>query len=89
MLLIILQFSQVIGILQAENIDVSAGTQNMEEDLIELELFISLQLLKKLIDIILVSNQQQRVTLGDIARLNLDMKTASSVAKVLEKMEFF
>ena len=84
-----LTISQVMSILQAENVDISAGTQNMGRRSYRIRTvhkFVTPQDIK---DIILVSNQEQRVTVADIATVDFGYATPSTVAMFLGKDGIF
>jgi HAE1 family hydrophobic/amphiphilic exporter-1 len=84
-----LTIPQVISILQAENIDVSAGTQNMGRRSYRIRTVHKFTTPQEIRDIILVSNMEQRVTVGDIAEVDFGYETASSVAMFLGKDGIF
>ena len=84
-----LTIPQVIGILQKENIDVSAGTQNMGRRAYRIRTVHKFSSIQDIKDIILVSNQEQRVTVGDIATIDFGYETPNSVAMFLGKDGIF
>ena len=84
-----LTISQVINILQAENVDISAGTQNMGRRSYRIRTVHKFTTPEDIKNIILVSNQEQRVTIGDIATVDFGYETASSVAMFLGKDGIF
>ena len=61
-----LTISEVMNILQAENVDISAGTQNMGRRSYRIRTVHKFATPQDIKDIILVSNQEQRVTVADI-----------------------
>ncbi|MDD2887413.1 MAG: efflux RND transporter permease subunit [Aliarcobacter sp.] len=84
-----LTIPQVIDILQAENVDISAGTQNMGRRSYRIRTvhkFLSPQDIK---DVILVSNREQRVTVGDVATVDFGYETPSTVAMFFGKDGIF
>lgn len=84
-----LTIPQVIDTLQKENIDVSAGTQNMGRRSYRIRTVHKFTSPQDIKDIILVSNREQRVTVADIASVNFGYETASSVAMFLGKDGIF
>lgn len=84
-----LTIPQVINILQKENVDVSAGTQNMGRRAYRIRTVHKFSTPQEIKDIILVSNQEQRVTVGDIADVDFGYETANSVAMFLGKDGIF
>ncbi len=84
-----LTIPQVIGILQSENVDVSAGTQNMGRRAYRIRTVHKFSSIQDIKDIILVSNQEQRVTVGDVATVNFGYETPNSVAMFLGKDGIF
>lgn len=84
-----LTIPQVIDILKAENVDVSAGTQNMGRRAYRIRTVHKFTTLQEIRDIILISNQEQRVTVADIADVDFGYETANSVAMFLGKDGIF
>ena len=84
-----LTIPQVIGILQKENIDVSAGTQNMGRRAYRIRTIHKFSSIQDIKDVILVSNQEQRVRVSDVAEVNFGYETPSSVAMFLGKDGIF
>ncbi len=84
-----LTIPQVINVLQKENVDVSAGTQNMGRRAYRIRTVHKFTTPQEIKDIILVSNQEQRVTVGDVATVEFGYETASSVAMFLGKDGIF
>lgn len=84
-----LTIPQVIGILQSENIDVSAGTLNMGRRAYRIRTVHKFTTPQDIEDIILVSNQEQRVRVGDIAKVDFGYETPSTVAMFLGKDGIF
>ena len=84
-----LTISQVINTLQAENVDVSAGTQNMGRRSYRIRTVHKFSTPQEIKDIILVSNQEQRVTVADIADVDFGYETPSTVAMFLGKDGIF
>lgn len=84
-----LTIPQVINILQNENVDVSAGTQNMGRRSYRIRTVHKFSSTQDIKDIILVSNREQRVTVGDIADVDFGYATPSTVAMFLGKDGIF
>ncbi|RXJ83591.1 efflux RND transporter permease subunit [Arcobacter cloacae] len=84
-----LTIPQVIGILQSENIDVSAGTLNMGRRAYRIRTVHKFTTPQDIEDIILVSNQEQRVRVGDIAKVDFGYETPNTVAMFLGKDGIF
>ena len=84
-----LTIPQVIDILQKENVDISAGTQNMGRRSYRIRTVHKFATPEDIKNIILVSNREQRVTVADIATVELGYETASSVAMYLGKDGIF
>ena len=84
-----LTIPQVIDILQKENVDISAGTQNMGRRSYRIRTVHKFATPEDIKNIILVSNREQRVTVADIATVDLGYETASSVAMYLGKDGIF
>ncbi|MBP9490448.1 MAG: efflux RND transporter permease subunit [Aliarcobacter sp.] len=84
-----LTISQVMSILQAENVDISAGTQNMGRRSYRIRTVHKFATPQDIKDIILVSNQEQRVTVADIATVDFGYATPSTVAMFLGKDGIF
>lgn len=84
-----LTIPQVINTLQSENIDVSAGTLNMGRRAYRIRTVHKFATPQDIKDIILVSNQEQRVRVGDIAQVDFGYETPSTVAMFLGKDGIF
>jgi len=84
-----LTISQVTGILQNENVNVSAGVQNMGRRSYRIRTVHKFATAQDIKDIILISNREQRVTLGDVAKVDFGYQTAKSVAMFLGKDGIF
>ena len=84
-----LTIPQVIDTLQAENVDVSAGTLNMGRRAYRIRTVHKFSTPQDIKDIILVSNQEQRVRIGDIAQVDFGYETANTVAMFLGKDGIF
>lgn len=84
-----LTIPQVIDILQKENIDVSAGTQNMGRRAYRIRTVHKFSSIQDIKNVILVSNQEQRVSVGDVAIVDFGYETANSVAMFLGKDGIF
>lgn len=84
-----LTIPQVINTLQSENIDVSAGTLNMGRRAYRIRTVHKFATPQDIKDIILVSNQEQRVRVEDIAQVDFGYETPSTVAMFLGKDGIF
>ncbi|KAB7885828.1 MMPL family transporter [Poseidonibacter ostreae] len=84
-----LTIPQVTRILQSENINVSAGVQNMGRRSYRIRTVHKFATAQDIKDIILISNREQRVTLGDVANVDFGYQTAKSVAMFLGKDGIF
>ncbi|WP_072681212.1 efflux RND transporter permease subunit [Arcobacter sp. LA11] len=84
-----LTISQVINILQSENVDVAAGIQNIERRAYRIRTVHKFASTKDIENTILISNREQRVTVGDIAKVDFGYETANSVAMFLGKDGMF
>ncbi|KAB7886858.1 efflux RND transporter permease subunit [Poseidonibacter ostreae] len=84
-----LTIPQVTNILQSENINVSAGVQNMGRRSYRIRTVHKFATAQDIKDIILISNREQRVTLGDVANVDFGYQTAKSVAMFLGKDGIF
>ena len=84
-----LTMKQVIATLQGENIDVAAGVLNLGRRAYRIRTVNKFASIKDIEDILLVSNREQRVTVGDVADVNFGYQTASSVAMFFGKDGIF
>lgn len=84
-----LTIGQVTQALQNENVDISAGIQNMGRRSYRIRTVHKFASTQDIKDIILISNREQRVTVGDIAEVNFGYETANSVAMFLGKDGIF
>ncbi len=84
-----LTIAEVTRILQAENVNVSAGVQNMGRRSYRIRTVHKFSNAQDIKDIILISNREQRVTLGDVAEVDFGYQTAKSVAMFLGKDGIF
>ncbi len=80
---------QVISILQSENIDVSAGIQNIQRRAYRIRTVSKFTTTKDIESRILISKADQKVTVGDIAKVSFGYETASTVAMFLGKDGIF
>ncbi len=78
-----LTIPQVISILQNENVDVSAGLQNLERRSYRIRTVHKFKTIKDIEDVILISNREQRVRVKDLAKVNFGYETPSSVGMFL------
>ncbi|RXK04439.1 efflux RND transporter permease subunit [Halarcobacter bivalviorum] len=84
-----LTIPQVINILQNENVDVSAGLQNLERRSYRIRTVHKFKSIKDIEEVILISNREQRVRVRDIAKVNFGYETPSTVAMFLGKDGIF
>jgi HAE1 family hydrophobic/amphiphilic exporter-1 len=84
-----LTIPQVISILQGENVDISAGTLNLERRSYRIRTVNKFKSAKDIENTILISNRDQKVIVSDIADVNFGYDTASSVAMFLGKDGIF
>jgi len=84
-----LTIAEVTRILQSENVNISAGIQNMGRRSYRIRTVHKFTSAQDIKDIILVSNREQRVTLGDVADVDFGYETAQSVAMFLGKDGIF
>lgn len=84
-----LTIPQVINILQSENVDVAAGIQNIDRRAYRIRTVHKFASTKDIEDTIVISNREQRVTIGDIAKVDFGYQTANSVAMYLGKDGIF
>ncbi|AXX91708.1 acriflavin resistance protein [Malaciobacter molluscorum LMG 25693] len=75
-----LTVNKVIDVLRSENIDVSAGIQNMGRRAYRIRTVHKFRSTTDIEKIVIVSNRDQRVTIGDIADVDFGYQTANSVA---------
>lgn len=75
-----LTISQVINILKNENVDVSAGVQNISRRAFRIRTVHKFSTIDDIENVVLISNREQRVSLRDVATVNFGYKTASTVA---------
>lgn len=84
-----LTIPQVIGILQAENVDISSGTQNMGRRSYRIRTVHKFKTPQDIRDVILISNREQRVTVADVATVDFGYETPSTVAMFFGKDGIF
>lgn len=84
-----LTISEVINILQNENVDVSAGIQNIERRAYRIRTVHKFSSTKDIENIILISNREKRVRISDIAKVDFGYETAQTVAMFLGKDGIF
>jgi hydrophobic/amphiphilic exporter-1 (mainly G- bacteria), HAE1 family len=84
-----LTIAEVTRILQSENVNISAGIQNMGRRSYRIRTVHKFTSAQDIKDIILISNREQRVTLGDVANVDFGYQTAQSVAMFLGKDGIF
>ncbi|MCK5110139.1 MAG: efflux RND transporter permease subunit [Arcobacteraceae bacterium] len=84
-----LTINQVMQTLQTENVDVAAGVLNLGRRAYRIRTVHKFTTTKDIEDVILISNREQRVTVGDIAKVDFGYATANSVAMYLGKDGIF
>jgi len=84
-----LTIPEVMNILQNENIDVSAGIQNLERRSYRIRTVHKFKTIEDIKKVILISNREQRVRVEDIAKVNFGYETPSTVAMFLGKDGIF
>lgn len=84
-----LTINSVINTLQSENVDISAGIQNLERRSYRIRTVHKFKTIKDIEEVILVSNREQRVRVKDVATVNFGYETASTVAMFLGKDGIF
>lgn len=84
-----LTISQVINILQNENVDVAAGIQNLERRAYRIRTVHKFSTPVDIENVVLISNREQRVRVKDIATVEFGYATASTVAMFLGKDGIF
>ncbi len=84
-----LTVNQVINILKNENVDVSAGVQNMGRRAYRIRTVNKFATTKDIESVVLVSNRDQRVLVSDVATVDFGYETASGVAMFMGKDGIF
>ncbi|MCP4969324.1 MAG: efflux RND transporter permease subunit [Arcobacter sp.] len=84
-----LTISNVINILRNENVDVSAGIQNIQRRAYRIRTVNKFTSIQDIKNVILISNREQRVRIGDIAKIDFGYETANTVAMYLGKDGIF
>ncbi len=84
-----LTISNVINILRNENVDVSAGIQNIQRRAYRIRTVNKFTSIQDIKNVILISNREQRVRVGDIAKIDFGYETANTVAMYLGKDGIF
>ncbi len=84
-----LTISNVINILRNENVDVSAGIQNIQRRAYRIRTVNKFTSIQDIKNVILISNREQRVRVGDIAKIDFGYQTANTVAMYLGKDGIF
>lgn len=84
-----LTVNQVIDVLQSENIDVSAGIQNMGRRSYRIRTVHKFASTQDIKDIEIISNREQRVRIGDVAEIDFGYETPSTVAMFMGKDGIF
>lgn len=84
-----LTIPKVISTLQSENVDVAAGIQNLDRRSYRIRTVHKFSTIEDIENVILISNREQRVTVGDVAKVNFGYETAQTVAMYLGKDGMF
>ena len=84
-----LTINEVINTLQNENVDVSAGIQNLDRRSYRIRTVHKFSTTEDIENVILISNREQRVRVRDIAKVSFGYETASTVAMFLGKDGIF
>ena len=84
-----LTIPQVMQILQNENVDVSAGLQNLERRAYRIRTVHKFSSIADIENVVLISNREQRVLVKDVARVEFGYETANTVAMFLGKDGIF
>ncbi len=84
-----LTINQVIGTLQKQNLDISAGVQNLERRSYRIRTVSKFKSVEDIQNVILISNREQKVTVKDIADVSFGLETPSTVAMFLGKDGIF
>jgi len=84
-----LTISQVIGIIQSENIDVAAGIQNIHRRAYRIRTVNKFTSAKDIENLVLISTRDKKVIVKDIASVDFGYETASGVAMFLGKDGIF
>ena len=84
-----LTINSVINTLQKENLDVSAGIQNLERRSYRIRTVSKFTKPSDIEEVILISNREQKVKVKDIANVDFGLETPSTVAMFLGKDGIF
>ncbi|MFK2822994.1 efflux RND transporter permease subunit [Malaciobacter sp. WC5094] len=84
-----LTMQQVINTIENENVDVSAGIQNLDRRSYRIRTVHKFSTPEDIENVILISNREQRVRVADVAKVNFGYETASTVAMFLGKDGIF
>ncbi|MGM0518132.1 MAG: efflux RND transporter permease subunit [Campylobacterota bacterium] len=84
-----LTVSQVINTLQSENVDVSAGIQNLDRRAYRIRTVSKFGSKEDIENVILISNREQRVKVKDVAKVGFGYETPKTVAMFLGKDGIF
>jgi HAE1 family hydrophobic/amphiphilic exporter-1 len=84
-----LTVNQVIDTLQSENVDVSSGIQNMGRRAYRIRTVNKFATTQDIANIVIKSNREQRITMGDIATIDFGYETPSTVAMFMGKDGIF
>ncbi|WP_428023551.1 efflux RND transporter permease subunit [Arcobacter sp.] len=84
-----LTISQVISTIQSENIDVSAGIQNINRRAYRIRTVNKFTSIKDIENVVLISTRDKKVTVKDVAKVDFGYETPSTVAMFLGKDGIF
>lgn len=84
-----LTIDKVIKTLRSENVDIAAGILDLGRRAYRVRSIHSFATIKDIEELVLISNREQRVTIKDIAKVDLGHASASSVAMYLGKDGIF
>ncbi len=84
-----LTISQVISTIQSENVDVSAGIQNINRRAYRIRTVNKFTSPKDIENMVLISTRDTKVTVSDIAKVDFGYETATGVAMYLGKDGIF
>jgi HAE1 family hydrophobic/amphiphilic exporter-1 len=84
-----LSINQVINTLQKENLDISAGTLNLERRAYRIRTVNKFTSVQDIENVVLVSNRDQKIKVSDVAQVSFGLETANTVAMFLGKDGIF
>jgi len=84
-----LTMNEVVNTLKGENVDVAAGVLNLGRRSYRVRTVNKFASTQDIKDILLISNREQRVSVGDVAEVNFGYETPTSVAMYMGKDGIF